>query len=561
MRASLLFLATLAVGCGGKTVTGEAGDDGGVTPGAETSVTPPDDRPPPPRPSTPTDKMDLLLVIDNSISMADKQHELARRLPELVRDLTVPQFDASGKPRTKAVADLHVGVITSSLGSHGTSACAPEITNKHNNDRGHLLPRAGEGSGTGFQLTGSTVSTAKCPAPIAASAIAWKPGSPDPGLATSCIVQSVKDDGCGYEETLEATYRFLVDPAPYASAQVKCTFGISGDACGNNKISVEGLDTELLAQRAAFLRPDSTVVVLVLSDENDASLKPAGLNWLPWGYGKGQMQRGWGSCANVPDAFEPESAADFNKLHSEYKCFSCFEDASDPNCKVKWATDPLNNDVDGRNLRSFQQVQRFGYNFLWGRQRYVDAFTQPMVMDSSLKLAPNPLFAGGRSPGNVLFAAIVGVPKQLVNGADGIPKPALTSADWDKIVGTPDKRDPHMIESIAPRPGVPHYAGDFSIDPINGGDRDMLDGDDLQYACIAPRATAEAGGYECEGPSPDKINPLCGPGGTQPRYKAYPGLRHLRVAKEVGGYVASICDQGLDAPIKGLVRRLQSLIK
>ena len=41
-----------------------------------------------------------------------------------------------------------------------------------------------------------------------------------------------------------------------------------------------------------------------------ATLKPAGLNWLPWGYGKGQMQRGWSACSMVPDDFEPESAAE-----------------------------------------------------------------------------------------------------------------------------------------------------------------------------------------------------------------------------------------------------------
>ena len=67
----------------------------------------------------------------------------------------------------------------------------------------------------------------------------------------------------------------------------------------------------LLEQRAKFLRPDSLLAVVVLSDENDASLKPAGLNWLPWGYGKGQMQRGWAGCDNVPDDFEPETTTDF----------------------------------------------------------------------------------------------------------------------------------------------------------------------------------------------------------------------------------------------------------
>ncbi|MBI2393370.1 MAG: hypothetical protein HYV09_27550 [Deltaproteobacteria bacterium] len=574
LLGSALVLA--ALGCGGKTVYGgpaDGGGDEGVLP--DDGVIDPDTGPiiPPPPPKA-SDKVDLLFVIDNSISMADKQLELARRIPEMVRDLVEPLRDPSGKPLTKPVFDLHIGVITSSLGSHGTSACAPEVTNRRNDDRGHLLPRAGEGGGTGWKVDGTgTVTSAPCPTPVVASPVRWafdaskgtadyygSAGAQQAELATTCVVQAAKDDGCGYEETLESMYHFLIDPAPYDSAKVKCTFGISGDACGNNKILVEGLDEELLAQRKAFLRPDSSVVIVVLSDENDASLKPAGLNWLPWGYGKGQMMRGWSSCDGVPDEFEPESPADFSRLHNDLKCFSCFEDAKDPNCAVKWPTDPLNNDIDNRNLRAFRQVQRFGYNFLWGRQRYVDGLTKASVLGSDGRFAPNPLFASGRSPGNVLFAAIVGVPKELVNGPDGVAKP-LGAGDWEKIVGPVGLRDPHMIESIAPRPGVPKYAGDPSIDPINGGDRDIFDGGDLQYACIAPRSsTAPSGSYDCEGSSA-KSNPLCSSTGVQVRFKAYPGLRHLRVAREVNGFVGSICDPGLTGAVRGLVRRIQPLIR
>jgi len=548
LRPSLAICTCLLLGaCGSKVDNG--GEDAGATPDVEPkdTGTVTTGRTLTKLRVTSVDKLDLLLVIDNSISMADKQSELGRRLPELIAALTDPTPDPkTGKPSN--LHDLHVGVISSSLGSHGTSACAVEITNKHNNDKGHLLPRAGEGGGAG------------CPAPVAASAITWTSGAPDPGLATSCVVQSVKDDGCGYEETWESAYHFLVDPAPYAKAEVKCTFGISGDACGNNKVIVEGLDEELLAQRKAFLRPDSLLAVVVLSDENDASLKPAGLNWLPWGYGKGQLQRGWASCATVPDEFEPETAADFTKLHNEYKCFSCFEDASDPNCKVKWATDPLNNDVDGRNVRAFHMTQRLGYNFLWGRQRYVDAFTKATVFGSDNKLAANPIFAGGRDASMVVVAAIVGVPKGLVTNSDGTPK-VMTEADWEKVVGPIGKRDVHMIESIAPRAGVTKFAGDRSIDPINGGDRDVLDGDDLQYACIAPR-TEKGKGNECDGPSPDKKNPLCAADGTQPYFKAYPGLRHLRIVKDLGvsGFVASICNDTYRPAVLGITDKVKGAL-
>ncbi len=525
------------------------------------------------------DKLDLLFVVDNSISMADKQSELGRRIPELIASLTDPTPDPK-TGRTSNVVDIHVGVITSSLGSHGTSACAVELTNPSNNDHGHLLPRVGEGSGKGWDTTTAdstaTAPTIDCPAPVAATPLSWvfKPeadpsamfkeyptGSGQLEVATSCVVASAKEQGCGYEETWEAMYHFLVDPAPYAKEGVKCTFGISGDACGINKIVVEGIDEELLAQRKAFLRPDSLLAVIILSDENDASLKPAGLNWLPWGYGKGQMQRGWAGCENVPDDFEPESPVDFVKLHDEYKCYSCFEKGDDPNCKLPWPTDPLNNDVDGRNLRAMRQTNRYGYNFLWGRQRYVDAFTKGQVFGSDNKLAANPVFAGGfRTTDLIVVATIVGVPQQLVANPDGTPK-ELTDDDWIKIQGPVGQRDPHMIESIKPRDGIPRFAGDRTIDPINGGDRDIADGDDLQYACIEERS-APGANYDCEGTEPEKKNPLCAAGNTQPFFKAYPGLRHLRIAKDLGisGYLASICARSYKPAIQGITNKLKEAI-
>jgi hypothetical protein len=238
-----------------------------------------------------------------------------------------------------------------------------------------------------------------------------------------------------------------------------------------------------------------------------------------------------------------------------YACKSCFEDGSDPNCKKPWATDPLNNDTDDRNLRAFQQVQRFGYNFLWGRQRYVDAFTQPTVVASDGSVGTNPIFAGGfRTKDMILVSAIVGVPANLVADPSGAAK-NLTEADWSKIIGPPGTRDPHMIESIAPRAGIAKFAGDRSVDPVNGGDRDVS-GDDLQYACIAQR-TVTAKSYDCAPPDSDKRNPLCS-AGAQPYFKAYPGLRHLRIVHDLGGsgFAASICNASFAPAIKGIAQRI-----
>jgi hypothetical protein len=547
-------IAALMLGCGG-TVINASNDAGDV--GVPTDTDMPDSDLPESEPIHPVkvDKLDLLFVVDNSISMADKQAELARRVPDLIAAITNDPL--------KRITDIHVGVISTSLGTFGTSACDPGITNPQNDDRAHLLPRAGEALTSGYTTEGP----AACPGGItSSSAVTWSfassgaAGAKQLEAATSCVVQSAHENGCGYEATWEALYHFLVDPQPYAQAKVNCTFGVAGDACGSNKINIVGVDNELLAQRKSFLRADSFLAVVVMSDENDASLKPAGLNWIPWAYNKGQMQRGWTGCANVPDEFEPESAAEFNTLHTMYSCKSCFEDGSDPNCKKPWATDPFNNDIDGRNLRAFGQVKRFGYNFLYGRRRYVDAFTQPQVIGSDLALATNPIFAGGfRTKDMILVSTIVGVPSNLVQDAGGTAK-TLTESDWQKIIGPVGVRDPHMIESIAPRAGLPHIVGDRSVDPINGGDRSISDGDDLQYACIAQR-TVTSPTSECMAPDADKVNPLCD-AGAQPYFKAFPGLRHLRIVHDLGnsGFAASICNASFAPAINGIATRILARI-
>ncbi len=541
---------------------------------------------------TKIDKVDLLLVVDNSPSMGDKQRELARRLPAFVKQLTHPDIDpATGKPKYRAAADLHVAVVSSSLGSFGTSACDAKTKGAHENDHGHLLPRAGEIAAVGYYAETDDAKTPTpdlCPTSVGASSLHWvndatrdpaaahvgAPGSNELQVASSCVIETVGEDGCGYEQPWEAMYHFLVDPTPYAKAEAACTFGDKGDDCTSggkpNPIQVTGIDDELLKERNAFLRPDSLLAVVIVSDENDASLKPAQLNWLPFGYGAGQMQRGWAACADVPDAFEPETTSEYNELHEKYRCKSCFEDTSDPNCSVRWAIDPRNADPDAPSLRAFAMTQRFGYNFLWSRQRYVNAFKSQVVPGIDATGAhvdmANPVFAGGfRSPDLLVVGGIVGVPGKLVGDAAAAdpytfrPK-KLTEADWDKIISADlSKRDPRMIESIAPRTkyGILGYAGDRAIDAVNGGDRDVPTGDDLQYACIGPRDVDTPKG-DCG--SDAAKNPLCDASGKQPYFKAYPGLRHARILHDLGAsaFLGSICNDSYAPILQGIRDKLQS---
>ena len=89
------------------------------------------------------DKVDLLFAIDNSRSMGDKQKLVAQAVPELIDRLLHPRcIDATdpakpvdkgpsdglghctggGVPEFTAVYDLHVGIVSSSLGGGGAES-------------------------------------------------------------------------------------------------------------------------------------------------------------------------------------------------------------------------------------------------------------------------------------------------------------------------------------------------------------------------------------------------------------------------------------------------------
>ena len=545
------------------------------------------------------DKVDLLLVIDNSSSMADKQHQLEERVPDLVAALTNPP------PGQRGVKDVHLAVVTSSLGAQGSWLCQPGITPAGGapnpvdmNDSGHLMPRAAVGAG-GSGYTSSTNDTppqAACQAIAQNSALTWTfdgTGNPAPAYngsdgatqlqaQVSCLVGSVNENGCGFEETWESMYHFLVDPAPYQTADAECTYHPDGSdpTCNAGGIQVRGVDQAILSERAAFLRPDSLLGVVLMSDENDFSLEPVGENWRAWGWVTDPnysapkiLPRGTPGCAKIADDIEPGDAA----VLAEADCRPCYNAAAnDPDCKTVWPSPADNTDSDAINLRGFQQVQRFGANFLWPRQRYVDAFTLPQVPGSDGKVAQNPIFAGSRTKDLVIVAGIVGVPKRLLEDADGVPLAQLSKDDWDKMI-SPDLsvRDPHMIESIAPRAGLPKYSGTVAFDANgnansdNGGERDIADGVDLQYACIASRngAPPDAKTDCLDGNVPITNNPLCGVDSngksTQPNFKGYPGLRHLRILHDLGdsGFAASICNKTYAPAIAGLVAKIQGALK
>lgn len=559
------------------------------------------------------DKIDLVLGIDNSRSMADKQQILALAIPDLVKGLVNPRcLDEAGVPAQmqpayptdmcpagtnrefEPVLDIHIGVTSSSIGGHGADSCPNSDSstkecqpnpNTTNNDKGHLLARIDQCGGQEAPTYQSKKFLAWDPGcTLTPPACKFNPGGEtviDDGMGGG-IVPTLRDMvvgtgqiGCGYESQLESIYRFLADPEPYDTIVVD-----------NYKAIPTGTDTVLLQQRAEFMRPDSLLAIVMLTDENDCSIKEFGQF-----YYVGQLRNG------ATPVRLPRARQECEKDPNDPCCKSCGQGAGscpdDPTCKdPNGGTGPalLTDTEDNINLRCWDQKRRFGIDFLYPTDRYVQAFSSATIPNRAGELVANPIFSdlnpsdnnsSIRDSGLVFFAGIVGVPWQDIARDKTDLKKGFKDANemlapvdgsnystWDVILGDPAKNvkplDPLMIETFQKRLmyGPNPITGDALVDaaspmqnPINGHEWTIAN-DDLQYACIFPllpgtdRDCTNGNLTACDCTVKTNDNPLCVPDPNnmnsptlQTKAKGYPGLRELSVLRDLGtqGIVASVC--------------------
>jgi hypothetical protein len=560
-----LVVGSLGLGCGARTglLAGRRETAEGGVPRTPTAI--------PPRPQQArADKIDLLFVIDDSGSMRDKQLILARALPDLVDRLINPLCvdpdnltPASTQPKSplsacpgntlrefNSVQDLHIGVVSTSLGGVGAPSCGVGFSASPANDRGHLLAPRGAASSRSF--------LAWDPAQVGTP-----PGEKDPTLLRTAVrnLVALGEGGCPYEMPLEAMYRFLVEPEPYARVTVTdCGSGSSPERCAVQ----DGVDDELLRERESFLRYDSLVAIVVLTDENDCSISAGGQSFHFFD-DIGTVPRATSVCATKPNDRCCRSCADAVPA-------GCADDA-------ECTKGPYGSEEDSGLLRCFDQKRRYGRDYLYPTSRYVDGLTGKMVPGRNGGLVDNPLFhdprgsASPRDPSLVFVAGVVGVPWQDLAVDPGDPvhlqlknaEQMLADGTWNLILADPatgrPPRDPLMIETTAERTGVqpiigvpvaPSSAPSPTQNPINGHETALGAAPmEPQYACIFDLPTPEQGSIDCTSFTGSN-RAICQAndgtyGSTQYRGKSYPGVRELEVLRGIGekAIAASICARNL----------------
>jgi len=173
--------------------------------------------------------VDILFVIDDSGSMADKQTNLRDNFPNFINVLNTIQ---GGLP------DIHLGVVSSDVGTKGEDDAAPGSPVGPLGQGGCAGTGGVDGGGNlgvnGAAVTGTFLSDIKLPDNTRSKNYTGDLAAVFGQMA------SVGATGCGFEQHLHAMRR--------------------------------ALDPQLTPGNAGFLRPDAFLAVIFLADEDDCSM-------------------------------------------------------------------------------------------------------------------------------------------------------------------------------------------------------------------------------------------------------------------------------------------------
>lgn len=191
-----------------------------------------------------SDELDLLLVIDDSLRMAEEQASLSAQLPRLISALAFGDRDGDGTVDFAPPRSIHVGIVTTDMGT-GASV---------------VMSCPGGNGDDGVLQTGGPYCASSHPTGI----FELRQGESVPGFASMLgCMPIVGTAGCNFEQQLDAALKAVSPAGPTAWTRVGYvppefrdgTFGHAGPGGAND----------------GFLRPNSTLAILVLTDEDDCS--------------------------------------------------------------------------------------------------------------------------------------------------------------------------------------------------------------------------------------------------------------------------------------------------
>jgi len=208
------------------------------------------------------EKVDLLFVVDNSNSMFGEQASLRAQLPRLMDVLTRGERGPDDPHPFTPVRDLHVGVVSTDMGIPGVEFPSGNC-HADGGDDGRLQHTPRPDPATGLTCDASY------PAFLSFSA------EQDPAQVAHdfACVAALGTGGCGFEQQLEAGFKALW-PRDYVDADGKLVMPNPYRFIATTEEGTWGRGDTPEAQggNRGFLRPDSLLVVVLLTDEEDCSV-------------------------------------------------------------------------------------------------------------------------------------------------------------------------------------------------------------------------------------------------------------------------------------------------
>jgi hypothetical protein len=206
------------------------------------------------------DKIDLLFVVDNSSSMREEQDSLRRQLPKLIRTLTSGERSPDDPRRFQAIKDLHLGVVSTDMGTPGIAGI--EGCDPNGGDDGRLQNLG--------RMPGCAASYP--------SFLSFRAGAdPDAFSNDFTCVAMLGTGGCGFEQQLEAPLKALW-PSVYTDAMgnVVAKNPVTFAATSEQGLLGRGDVAPSLGGNGGFLRNDpktglSLIAIVLVTDEEDCS--------------------------------------------------------------------------------------------------------------------------------------------------------------------------------------------------------------------------------------------------------------------------------------------------
>ncbi len=299
------------------------------------------------------DKVDLLFMVDNSNSMAEEQMNLAAQFPRMVNILATGDQNGDGIEDFPPVKSLQIGVVTSDMGTGG-----------------FIVPTCADANlgNDGILRTQGNTSIGGCQASYPRFQL-FEPenmpgGAPQFANDVTCVA-NLGTNGCGFEQQLEAILK-AVTPS---GSPLTFAMGSRGHADVMN---------------AGFVRPDSLLAIIVVTDEDDCS-------------------------ALNPDVFNPQSAQFPGDLN--LRCFM-YADA---------AVHPVQRYVDGLiDARGDEDL--LIYAAITGiPERLVGAGFDAILSDPDMQEMPDPAMPTRLRPScNRPGTGLAFPPKRIVQVAQGL---------------------------------------------------------------------------------------------------------------------------------------------